>query len=80
MVIGGDRMATEQSGLLRDWQNGKGDIEGFLADPLEWVATEMDKAKQALLKTTGLLSKPDISRIETLIDIIRFVNEHRNLL
>jgi len=72
-------MAEEQSRLLWDWVHEKGNIEGFLSDPLEWVANELEVFRKTLL-TGSLIKKSDLEPMETLTDIIRFVNSHRNLL
>jgi hypothetical protein len=74
-----NNMAEEESRLLRDWHNEKGDIEGFLADPLKWVADELKKAC-ANLSLRQPPSRDLKETIEALIDIIRFINAHRNLL
>lgn len=72
-------MAEEESRLLWDWHNEKGNIEGFLSNPLEWVANEFDKAC-ANIPLNRPPRRNDLDTIKTLIDIIRFINTHRNLL
>ena len=72
-------MAEEESRLLGDWHNEKGNIEGFLADPLKWVADELEKAC-ANVRPNYPPSRGDLETIKTLIDIIRFINANRNLL
>jgi len=72
-------MAYEQSRLLWDWVNEKDNVETFLADPLEWVAGELEKFRNTLL-TGGMIKKSDLAPMETLTNIIRFLNAHRNLL
>lgn len=72
-------MAEEQSRLLWDWNNEKGNVEGFLSDPLKWVTDELEKAC-ANVPLSRPLKRDDLGTIKTLIDIIRFINANRNLL
>ena len=68
-----------ESRLLWDWHNEKGNIEGFLTDPLKWVAGELQKVYDAL-PTDRPIKKADLELVKTLTDIIRFINSNRKLL
>ena len=72
-------MAEEQSRLLWNWANEKGNVEGFLSDPLKWVSDELEKACDNL-PLNRALRRDDLGTIKTLIDIIRIINANRNLL
>lgn len=72
----------DESRLLWDWHNEKGNIESFLADPLKWVADELEKACHGLIVSLSSrpIRKSDLETIETLTDIIRFINANNKLL
>ena len=71
-------MTEEDSRLLWDWHNEKGNFESFLADPLEWVAKELEKACKAM-PFDRPFRKGDLDTIVTLTDIIRFINLNKAL-
>jgi hypothetical protein len=72
-------MVEEISRLIWDWQNEKHNIESFLADPLKWVANELERVCNS--PTFNLESrKLEIEQIKTLIGIIRFIDGNRHLL
>jgi hypothetical protein len=72
-------MVEQESRLLWDWHNEKLNIEGFLTDPLEWVAKELENACTNL-PIGRPLRKEDCSQMKTLTDIIRFINKNKQLL
>ncbi|MFC2068527.1 hypothetical protein ACFLTP_05925 [Chloroflexota bacterium] len=60
-------MSEETSRLIYSWYNEKANFEGFLKDPLEWIASELE-------------NKLDTDKYKVLTDMIRFVNSNRKLL
>lgn len=72
-------MINKNSRLIWDWQNEKTNIEGFLNDPLEWIAKQLDEFYQGI-PGERLLSKDDFNVVPTIIEIMRFINLNKKLL
>lgn len=64
--------------LLEDWENEKTRIEGFISDPLKWVAGELEKTYLARI-TSDPHESELWDRVKTLTSVIRFVDANKKL-
>lgn len=71
---------TGPSRLLQDWWDEKANIQDFLADPLKWIAGELEKTYVVPLDEDDPTRRADWERVKTLVSIIRFVHDNKNLL
>ncbi len=68
-----------KSRLLWEWGRSKSDIKAFLADPLDWVANELQKVHDREA-TNDPYRREDWEDVKTLIEIINFLNKNKKLL